>query len=278
MWFEKDGKVLVSMPGVPFETREMLERSVLPKLLERFPSDVAIEHRTAIITGFTESKLAMTISDWEDALPSYLHLAYLPKPGIIRLRLDGTHTDRNFLVAEINRYHRQLCDMLGDNVLIDSDTPLEEYLLTLLKEKGLTISTAESCTGGYIAHLITSVPGSSEAFNGGVVAYSNAVKQSLLSVSPDTLAAHGAVSEETVREMVIGACKALSTDCAIATSGIAGPSGGTPDKPVGTVCIAVATPAGVITTNNRFPGNRSRVIDRSASNALILAIQQIKKL
>ncbi len=276
MWFERDGKVLVSMPGVPFETRQMFREAVMPKLMERFTSSVAISHRTILVTDWSESRLAMEISDWEDALPSYIHLAYLPKPGLIRLRLDGTHPDSNFINAELDRCRAELVAMLGSSVLFDDDKSVEEILLHYLAEKRLSIATAESCTGGNIAHLITSVPGSSTAFTGSVVAYSNAVKENLLGVSASTLAANGAVSIPVVEQMVEGACKALSTDCAIATSGIAGPSGGTTEKPVGTVSIAVKTPAGIVSDTFHFPGNRSRVIDRASTVAIIMAIKQLK--
>ncbi len=278
MWFERDGKVLVSMPGVPFETRQMFREAVIPRLLERFTSDVAIEHRTLLVTDWTESRLAMEISDWEDALPSYLHLAYLPKPGLIRLRLDGTHPDRDFINAELDRCRDELVASLGDTILFADDKPVEEVLLHLLSEKGLTIATAESCTGGNIAHLITSIPGSSANFIGSVIAYSNNVKTGILGVSPDTLSNNGAVSIPVVEQMVEGACRALNTDCAIATSGIAGPTGGTPEKPVGTVCIAIKTPAGVIADTFHFPGNRSRVIERASTIAIITAIKQLRNL
>lgn len=276
MWFENNGKVLVAMPGVPFETRQMFRDAVIPKLLQRFTSDIAIEHRTILVTDWSESQLAMEISDWEDALPPYIHLAYLPKPGLIRLRLDGTHPDREFINAELNRYKTELLTILGDTVLFDEDKPIEEILLHFLAQKGLTISTAESCTGGNIAHLITSVSGCSSNFNGSIIAYSNTIKENLLGVQTNTLATYGAVSIPVVEQMVDGACKALSTDCAIATSGIAGPTGGTSEKPVGTVCIAVKTPASIFSNIYHFPGNRARVIERASMVALIMAIKQIK--
>lgn len=278
MWFERDGKVLVTLPGVPFETREMLDRRVIPQLVERFPSKIYYEHRTVMVVGYSESLLAMTIEEWENSLPPYLHLAYLPKPGLVRLRIDGASPDRDMLIAEINRYHSSLCAMLGDHVLCDADMPIEEILLKELIERRLTIATAESCTGGNIAHLITSVPGSSNAFNGGVVAYSNEVKRNILGVSAESLDNHGAVSIPVVEEMVQGACKALATDCAIATSGIAGPGGATEGKPVGTVCIAVKIPGETFSFTHHFPGNRQRVIIRASMTAMIMAIEKIRTL
>ncbi len=276
MWFEQNGKVLVSMPGVPFETRQMFDEDVLPQLLERFHSDIAIEHRTILVINRTESQLAMDISEWEDALPAYLHLAYLPKPGLIRLRLDGTHHDKEFINQELDSYKAQLIEMLGDDVLFSEDASPEEILLHYLNEMGLTLSTAESCTGGNIAHLITSVPGSSSAFMGGIVAYSNTVKHNVLNVSNETLNSHGAVSLPVVSQMVTGACAITRSDCAIATSGIAGPGGGSKEKPVGTVCIAIKTPTGITATTHHFPGNRSRIIERASNTAIITLITALK--
>ncbi len=278
MWFERDGKVLVTMPGVPFETREMLDRQVIPQLVKRFPSKMNYEHRTVMVVGYSESLLAMRIEEWEKSLPPYLHLAYLPKPGLVRLRIDGAYVDKPLLISEINHYHAMLCSLLGENVLCDADIPVEEILLQELEAHGLTISTAESCTGGNIAHLLTSVPGSSKVFNGGVVAYSNEVKERVLGVNAETLTRHGAVSIPVVEEMVTGACKALGSDCAIATSGIAGPSGATDGKPVGTVCIAIKTPAEIFSFTHHFPGDRQRIIIRASMTAMIAAIEKIKAL
>lgn len=276
MWFEKDGKILIAMPGVPFETRQMFHDAVLPQLLEKFHSNVAIEHRTLLVINHTESGLASKIASWEDALPQYIHLAYLPKPGLIRLRLDGTHHDKEFINKELNRYHHQLIEMLGNDILFTEDRSVEEILLHYLNKTGLSVSTAESCTGGNIAHLITSIADSSTSFMGSVVAYSNDVKHRALGVATETLVQHGAVSIPVVEQMATGACKALNTDCAIATSGIAGPGGGTEEKPVGTVCIAVKTPQGIESNTFHFPGNRTRVIDRSSTTALIMLISLLK--
>ncbi len=268
----------MTLPGVPFETREMLDRQVIPQLIKRFPSKMNYEHRTVMVVGYSESLLAMKIEEWENSLPPYLHLAYLPKPGLVRLRIDGAHTDNPLLISEINHYHSMLCNLLGENVLCNADIPVEEILLQELEARGLSIATAESCTGGNIAHLLTSVPGSSKVFNGSVVAYSNEVKEHLLGVNADTLAAHGAVSIPVVEEMATGACKALGTDCAIATSGIAGPSGATDGKPVGTVCIAIKTPEEIFSFTHHFPGNRQRVIIRASMTAMIAAIEKIRAL
>ena len=278
MWFEKDGKVLVSMPGVPFETRQMFRDEVLPQLLEKFHSNIAIEHRTLLVINYTESGLATEIATWEDTLPAHIHLAYLPKPGLIRLRLDGIHHDKNFINSELDKYHQQLIDILGDNILFAKDYSVEEILLHYLNELQLTVSTAESCTGGNIAHLITGIAGSSASFMGSVVAYSNDVKHRVLGVREDTLESYGAVSIPTVEEMVTGVSNVIGTDCTIATSGIAGPGGGSEDKPVGTVCIAVKTPEGITSNKFQFPGNRTRVIERTSTTAIIMLITQLKKI
>lgn len=278
MWFERNGKVLVAMPGVPFETRQMFREAVLPMLLEKYNSNITIEHRTLLITEWSESRLAMEINDWEDALPSYIHLAYLPKPGLIRLRLDGMHVDKEFINQELDKYRDELIARFNNDMLHPDDLTPPEILLHHLNRLGLTVATAESCTGGNIAHQITSIAGSSSAFMGSVVAYSNDVKHRVLGVGSETLDTYGAVSQQTVEEMAQGACNVIGTDCAIVTSGIAGPGGGTPDKPVGTVCIAVKSPQGIVSTINHFPGNRSRVIDRATTTAIIILIKELKNL
>ncbi|MCM1518118.1 MAG: CinA family nicotinamide mononucleotide deamidase-related protein [Pseudoflavonifractor sp.] len=278
MWFERDGRVLVAMPGVPFETRTMFREEVMPQLLDRFTSDTAIGHRTIIVTDWSESQLATHLATWEEALPPYLHLAYLPKPGLIRLRIDGTHPDKTFIEAELDKYHDQLVSLVGDTLICDGDKTMARVLLDHLERLSMTVATAESCTGGNIAHLITSEAGASASFMGGVVAYSNDVKSRILGVEEDTLQSCGAVSIPVVGQMSAGVTKALSTDCGIATSGIAGPGGGTPDKPVGTVCISVTTPGGTVSETFHFPGSRDRVIDRASTVALIMAIKQLRRL
>lgn len=277
MWFERaDGRVLVAMPGVPFETREMFSTAVMPQLLERFPSPDHFERRTVVVADISESALATRLSSWESALPPYAHLAYLPKPGVLRLRLDGRHTDGVFLRAEMDRLAGELAALAGDNLLCLGDVTPARCLLDNLISRSLTVGTAESCTGGNIAHVITSEAGSSAAMLGSVVSYCNDVKRSLLGVSPESLQAHGAVSIPVVREMAEGARKALGCDVALATSGIAGPGGAVPGKPVGTVCIAVASPWGVWADTFHFPGNRERVIDRATTTAIIRAIREIQ--
>ena len=193
MWFESDGKVLVAMPGVPFETHEMFATEVFPMLLQRFPSDMAVAHRTLIVTDISESLLATRLESWESALPSWAHLAYLPKPGIIRLRIDGRMANAELLSEEMDRLVNELAALCGDNLLALGDLTPARILLDELIARKLTVATAESCTGGNIAHTITSEAGSSASMLGGVVSYSNSVKQSLLGVTEESLSAHGAL-------------------------------------------------------------------------------------
>ena len=277
MWFEKDGRVLVSMPGVPFETREMFQSEVFPQLRKRFKSNVDIEHAVLMVTDYTESALAEKIAPWEEALPAYLHLAYLPKPGLIRLRIDGAHHDKEFITSEVRRAASELHDMLGNAVIATEDLTPAQILLKACEAKGMTLTTAESCTGGNIAHEITLIPGSSAVVTGGIVSYSNEVKMRLLGVNGETLAANGAVSIPVVEEMARGALSATGADIAVATSGIAGPDGGSAEKPVGTVCMAVATADGRCSSMvGKFPGNRGRVIDASTTKVLIMAVKHLR--
>ena len=276
MWFEKDGKVLVSMPGVPFETETMMSTEIIPQLVKRFAPSTHIEHRTFVVINYSESVLAMKLDEFEQSIPEFIKLAYLPKPGIIRLRLTGSHTDGSLLTSEMDRLSGNLATIIGNDIIAFDDMPVEQILGDLLKSRHLTLATAESCTGGNIAHEITSISGSSEYFRGTVVAYANDVKQQLLGVDTEILANDGAVSEPTVRAMATGACKAIGTDCAIATSGIAGPGGGSPDKPVGTVWIAAKCADNIVAKKYHFPGSRDRVIDRASTTALIMLIELIR--
>ena len=274
-WFERDGKVLVSMPGVPQEMTAVMTESVLPKLHERFQTDV-IMHQTFLVQHYPESVLAEKLEPWESALPECIKLAYLPKLGIIRLRLTGRGQNREEVKVLLEREKVKLEKILGEDIFGEEDTPLEVIVGELLKKKKLTVSTAESCTGGGISALITSVPGSSEYFNGGIVAYSNEIKMSLLHVSAETLEKHGAVSRETVTEMVKGAMKTLKTDCAVATSGIAGPGGGTPEKPVGTVWIAAAYKNEIVTMKQEGDEGRKGNVEKAIQNALLLLYEKLK--
>ena len=277
MWFERDGKVLVSMPGVPHETETMMERAVIPQMIKHFNSNVDIEYRTFVVIDYTESALAGKLDDFERNLPPYIHLAYLPRPGIIRLRLSGIHPNQQLLETDMARQSAMLHDILGEAIICDGDHTLPEIIGNMLKQKGLTLSTAESCTGGNIAHVITEVPGSSEYFVGSVVSYCNRVKHDLLAVPQDVLDTAGAVSEPSVAQMVRGVSSLLSTDCAVSTSGIAGPGGGTAQKPVGTVWMAAKCGNEVVTFCGHFPGNRSRVIDRATTEVLKLLLKLLRK-
>lgn len=274
-WFEREGKVLVSMPGVPQEMNTVMKESILPRLHQKFKTDVII-HRTFLVQHYPESVLAEKLESWETALPENIKLAYLPKLGIIRLRLTARGQNKIELESILDHEQKKLEEILGEDIFGEEDIPLEVIIGELLKNKKLTVSTAESCTGGSIAARLTSIAGSSEYFNGSIVAYSNEVKMKLLQVSPDTLEQYGAVSEQTVIEMVKGAMKALKTDCAVATSGIAGPGGGTPDKPVGTVWIAAGYKNEIRTYKQETNRGRAMNMERAGNNALLILREMIK--
>lgn len=279
MWFEKGGKVLVSLPGVPFETETMMKRSVIHLLTERFPTDIHICHRTFIVVGYPESDLAIRLNDYELSLPTHIHLAYLPQPGLyIRLRLTGTLANSDMLTEQMDTFSRKLTELLGSSIICDEDKPAEAILGDVLTRMNLTLSTAESCTGGNIAHRITSVAGSSQYFMGSVVAYDNSIKSSVLHVPSQLINDFGAVSEHTVRAMVNGVCDLMHTQCAIATSGIAGPGGGTPDKPVGTVWVAAKYGNSVVAEKKLFFGNRAQVIERATTHGITLLLRLLLNL
>lgn len=278
MVFERDGKTLVAMPGVPFETRGMFTSEVFPMLMKRYAPDVALRSDVVQAVDITESDLAIRLSSWEESLPPFLHLAYLPQPGLIRLRLDGSHTDRAVLDAEMDRRRAELIALVGDNLFAEKDITPAAYLVELLGERGLKVATAESCTGGSVSAAITSVPGASTVMQGAVVSYSNDVKTGVLGVDPAAIAAEGAVSAPVVEQMAAGVARLCGADCAIATSGVAGPGGGTPDKPVGTVWICILTPAATVAWCSHFPGDRARVVDRTVMTSLVRLCLAIKKL
>lgn len=269
MWFEKEGRIFVSMPGVPHEMKGMMSDDILPTLRERFQLPY-ITHRTLLTAGIGESFLAEHIKTFEEALPASIKLAYLPNYGMVRLRLTIRGEDAATAEPLIQQQFDTLRGLVGEWTVTDEDISIQEAIGRLLKAAGKTLGTAESCTGGYIAHLITTIPGSSRYFIGSVVSYANEVKMHTLGVDADTLAAHGAVSEETVREMVRGALSELGTDYAIATSGIMGPDGGTPEKPVGTVWVAVGNRQNIVTQKFSFRFDRLRNIELTATNALNL--------
>jgi nicotinamide-nucleotide amidase len=273
-WFERNGKVLVSMPGVPSEMKQVMSAEIIPRLKAHFKTP-SLQHRHIIISGYTESALALKLKEWEDALPSYLKLAYLPQIGIMRLRLTATLDDQKELSRVLDDEIEKIKPILGDAIFAFEDVTPEVVIGRLLRDKKLTLATAESCTGGYIAHLITSVAGSSDYFKGSVVAYTNDIKVNLLSVSEDDIATYGAVSQTVVEQMAHGARERLKADVAAATSGVAGPTGGTAEKPVGMVWIAVATPDKVVSQCFQFGQFRDRNIVRSAIAALAMLKKEI---
>ncbi len=267
MWFNREGKVVVSMPGVPFEMKAMMELDVIPRLRNSFTLPV-IYHHTLQTAGMGESFVARKIEAVEDALPSHISLAYLPHLGGVRLRLSARGTDETTLKKEVKEYAAQIMEILGKVVYAEGEVSLPEHVCTLLKENNVSLSLAESCTGGYVTSLLTRVPGVSEFFPGSIVTYSYASKEKELGVNPETLSIHGAVSQECVNEMLIGCVKKFGTNAAIAISGIAGPSGGTPDKPVGTVFIGAYLNGKKSIQRFQFETNRIRNIERSAQAAL----------
>ena len=276
MWFERDGKVLVSMPGVPYEAETMLVREVIPQLMAHFNDNVDIEFRHLMVVGIIESALAMQLDDWERQLPQGIHLAYLPQPGIIHLRLTGLATDSDWLSAQMDRLTQQLRDRLGSHVVADDDLPLAAIVGNMLRERGLTMATAESCTGGNIAHELTAIAGSSDYFVGSVVSYHRRVKEQQLGVLASDIDTHGVVSQVVAEQMVTGVCQLLGTDCAVSTTGVAGPGGGTPDVPVGTVWMAARCGDRVVSQCKHIPGHRQRVIARATNDALLLLLSLLR--
>lgn len=267
MWFNEQGKIYISMPGVPHEMMYMIEQQVIPKLKTTFKFPHII-HKTLLTVGEGESFLAERIADIEDALPSHIKLAYLPKLGQVRLRLSGYADNEAILQQEIDTFGAKLVERLGNIIAAEDDIALEQAIMNKLKDMGQTVSTAESCTGGYIAHLFTQHAGSSATFLGGAVSYSNDLKESILGVKHSTLSEHGAVSEQTATEMVEGALLNFKSDYAIAVTGIAGPTGGTAEKPVGTVWIAVAGQGQTVVKKFTFGNKRRQNIERTAVTAL----------
>lgn len=272
MWFERDGKVLVSMPGVPREMRYTFTREVLPRLHRLIANtEHPTLHRFFLLEGISESAVDTKLSS-EDCptLLREIHKAYLPQPGYLKIRLD--HTDPDILERAAYEFEQ----ILAQYIFAREDVKPAEALIDALRARSMTVSTAESCTGGNIAHLITSIAGSSAVFNGSVVSYSNDMKTNVLGVPADMIAENGAVSVPVAAAMADGAAQLAGTHCAVATSGIAGPGGATPGKPVGTVCIAVRTPDGTLSDTYRFTGNRTEVIERASVKALILLLRALK--
>ncbi|MCB0662559.1 MAG: competence/damage-inducible protein A [Saprospiraceae bacterium] len=275
MWFEENGKVFVSMPGVPYEMKYLMENEVIPRLKDQFPA-FPIIHKTILTAGVGETFLAELVKDFEADLPENMSLAYLPSLGEVRLRLTGRGGDAKDLEAELEVKSRELYELVKPHVFGWGKAKLAEALGAICREKKLMIGTAESCTGGNVGHEITLIPGSSEYFNGGVISYSYELKTRLLGVRESTLSMYGAVSEETVQEMAIGALQALEVDVAVAISGIAGPGGGTDEKPVGTVWFAVANKNNIKTYKLQLGKDRDKNIAFSTNYAMFILYKFIQ--
>jgi len=268
MLFEQNDTIFVSMPGVPFEMKYLVEFELLPRL-RKTGRTKAIYHKTVLTQGLPESMLAERIADWEDALPSHIKLAYLPNPMAVRLRLTARGEDTEVLKADVEAEIEKLRPLIADSIFGYNNETLAEVIGRMLIESGKTMAVAESCTGGYISQLVTEVPGCSAYYKGSVTAYANETKENLLGVNHETLENFGAVSEDVALEMVAGVKKALNADYAVSTTGIAGPDGGTPEKPVGTVWIGVSGPHLTFAKKYVFVGDhRERNITRSAQTAL----------
>ncbi|MCR5821836.1 MAG: CinA family nicotinamide mononucleotide deamidase-related protein [Bacteroidales bacterium] len=273
MWFERDERVTVSLPGVPFEMEWLMKNRVIPALREHFNTGTII-NKNILVQGISESFLSDLIEPWETSLPANVKLAYLPVAGMVKLRLTA-RMQGNADTTDINSLLPGLYALAGKHIVGEDCETMEELVARAMTSRHLTLATAESCTGGAIAQRLTALAGASEYFRGGVVAYSNDVKINVLGVSTDTLATHGAVSEETVREMAEGARTRLGADYAVATSGVAGPSGGTPEKPVGTVWTAIAGPDGTIAKLLHYGDRRQQTIDRTCNQVLADIVRRV---
>lgn len=269
MWFEKGGTIFISLPGVPLEMKYIMKEHVIDELKKRFSSQIII-HKNIMTYGTFEARLSELLSGFESELPSNIRLAYLPSYGMIKLRLSGSGKNYTELSNQIEEQAKRLYEIIPEFIFGENEENLEMALGRILKEKKATVCSAESCTGGRIAHLITSVPGSSQYYKGSVVAYDNSIKISLLKVRPETIAQHGAVSPETSAEMARGALRLFGCDYAVATTGIAGPEGGSSEKPAGLVWITVASPTRTVTEKFVFIYDRETNIIRFSMAALNL--------
>lgn len=277
MWMQKENTVFVSLPGVPYEMKAIVTDELIPKIVNEYKRPYIL-HKTILTYGQGESIVAERIEEWENNLPSFVKLAYLPSPGRVRLRLSARGLDEQFLQTTINELVVQLQKIINDIIVgFEEDESIEFVLGKLLTQKNLTLSTAESCTGGKIAETITAIAGSSSYFRGGVVTYATDTKVSILKVNQSTINSYSVVSKEVAEEMALGAQKLLQTDFAIATTGNAGPSKGEADATVGTVCFAIATPKGVFSEEFNFGQPRQKVIDRAVNKALELLLKEILK-
>lgn len=280
LWIEQNGKILIMMPGVPFEMKAIFSKNVIPLLQKKINPNSIIIHKEIITAGIGESALSEIIESWEVALPKHLTLAYLPAPGKLLLRFTGRALkgEEIKLQQELESQIQQLKKLAGKHIISTNNESIAEVIGKMLVKSKKRLAVAESCTGGYLAHLITSVPGASEFFEGGLVSYSNNVKRDILNVRELNLKKHGAVSEFVVNDMAINSMGLFDVDYTIAISGIAGPSGGTSEKPVGTVWIAVASPTKIIAEKFNYgtQGGREVVIQRAAGTALYMLFNQLK--
>lgn len=276
MWFEKDDKVVVSMPGVPFEMEWLMENEIVARLRQHFHCDYII-NKNLLVQGIGESFLSDLIESWELALPHSIRLAYLPQAGMVKLRLTARGTDETELRAQIDKAVKELYPIAGQYIVGEDLETLPELVAYTMRKAGKTLATAESCTGGAIASKLTALPGASEYFKGGVVSYCNEVKECTLGVNHETLEAHTAVSEATAKEMAMGARERLHADYAIATTGIAGPGGGTAENPVGTVWIALASKNEVIAKKMKYGDRRAQTIERACNEAFSSLIKMVKR-
>jgi len=274
MWFNDRNKIIISMPGVPFEVKEMMTTTILPKL-KNLNTDSVIIHKIILTQGIPESRLAEVLESWENNLPREIKLAYLPSPGLIKLRLSARGNNKAYLQDLIDEQVTKIQQVIPDTICGYDSELLEEIVGNLLLKTGKTLSIAESCTGGYISQLITSIPGSSAYFKGSIVAYSNEIKENILNVSKSNIDIYGAVSKQVVEEMVTGIRRIYNTDYSIATSGISGPAGGSIEKPVGTTWIAIADKNGVISMKYTFGDHRGRNIARASLTALNMLQKRI---
>lgn len=274
MWLEKEGVVFAFMPGVPFEMKGIFIDELLPRIKKRFHS-IPYEKRVIMTTGIGESFLADKIKDWEDSLPDFLSLAYLPQYGMVRLRLSGRHENAQLLHETLDEEIAKLSALISQYIFAMQDQPIERTVFDLLLDKGMTFASAESCTGGNIAHVITLIPGSSEVFKGTAVTYATSMKTKVLGVPAETIEEHSVVSQEVVESMAKGVRELMEADFGVATTGVAGPGGGTDENPVGTVWIGVASAKGIVSKRFNFGKDRENVINRATIMAYEMLRQQI---
>lgn len=278
MWFDTpQSGVVISLPGVPFEMEHLMDDEVIPRLKARFELK-SIVHRTLITRGIPESILAERIAAWEDALPAHLHLAYLPAPNVVRLRLSAYDVEGAATEEEITAQFDTLRSIIGDNIVGYEGSTVEQQIHEILTTRGEKLAVAESCTGGTIASKFTAMAGASAYFMAGVVSYSNEAKHDILGVTWDSLNTYGAVSEQVAREMAEGVRRVSHADYGIATTGIAGPGGGSEEKPVGTVWMAVATPTKTIAVMRNSGTDRSQIISRASAYAIEMLYNELKNL